>query len=71
VKRQLILAASIAVAATTLNADVIAPDDVVANEYGDVAQSLTGVPGNVERGREVMVNTRTGQLHCVPPGHRS
>jgi sulfur-oxidizing protein SoxX len=63
VKRQLLLAASIAVAATTLNADVIVPDDVVTNEYGDVAQSLTGVPGNAERGLEVMVNRGLG--NCI------
>jgi hypothetical protein len=36
VKRQM-LAAGVALAATTLNADIIAPDDVVSNEYGDVA----------------------------------
>jgi sulfur-oxidizing protein SoxX len=41
-------------AATTLNADVILPDDVATNEYGDVIESLTGVPGNPERGLEVM-----------------
>jgi len=63
VKRQLLLAASIALAATTLNADVIAPDGVVANEYGDIAPSLTGVPGNVERGREVMYTRGLG--NCI------
>jgi hypothetical protein len=46
VKRQMLLAAAFALAATTLNADVILPDDVATNEYGDVAESLTGVPGN-------------------------
>lgn len=62
-KRQLLMAASIALAATTLNADVIAPDGVVANEYGDVDQSLTGMPGNVERGREVMYTRGLG--NCI------
>ncbi len=62
-KRQLLLAASMILAATTLNADVTLPADVVANEYGDVAQSLTGVPGNIERGREVMFTRGLG--NCI------
>jgi L-cysteine S-thiosulfotransferase len=62
-KRQTVLAAGIALAATTLHADVILPDDVVTNEYGDVAQSLTGVPGDPARGLEVMVNRGTG--NCI------
>ena len=61
--RQLLLAASMILVATTLNADVISPDDVVTNEYGDVAQSLTGVPGNPDRGREVMVDRGLG--NCI------
>jgi sulfur-oxidizing protein SoxX len=63
VKRQMLLAAAIAVAATTLNADVILPDDVATNEYGDIAESLTGMPGNVERGREVMFTRGLG--NCI------
>jgi sulfur-oxidizing protein SoxX len=63
VKRHLMLAAGVALAATTLNADIIAPDAVVSNEYGDVAMSLTGVPGNVERGREVMFTRGLG--NCI------
>ena len=62
-KRQLLLAASMLLAATTLNADVILPDDVVTNEYGDVAQSLTGVPGNVERGRDDLASRSLG--NCI------
>jgi sulfur-oxidizing protein SoxX len=63
VKRQMLLAATFALAATTLNADVILPDDVATNEYGDVIESLTGVPGNPERGLEVMVNRGLG--NCI------
>jgi hypothetical protein len=70
-KRQMFLAATLAMAATALNADVIAPDDVMTNEYGDVGESLTGMPGNVDRGREVMFIAESGQLHRLPPGHRS
>jgi L-cysteine S-thiosulfotransferase len=56
VKRQMLLAAGFALAATALQADVVLPDDVVTDEYGEVAQSLTGVPGDPARGLEVMVN---------------
>lgn len=41
----------------------IAPSDVVYDEYGSVAESLTGVPGDPERGREVM--TTRGLGNCV------
>jgi sulfur-oxidizing protein SoxX len=57
------MAAGIALAATTLHADVIVPDDVVTDEYGDIAQSLTGMPGDPERGLEVMVNRGLG--NCI------
>ncbi|MCU4651413.1 sulfur oxidation c-type cytochrome SoxX [Roseibacterium sp. SDUM158016] len=57
------LAAGFALAATTLHADVILPDDVVTNEYGDIAQSLTGVPGDAAAGRDVMVNRGLG--NCI------
>jgi sulfur-oxidizing protein SoxX len=63
VKRHMLLAAGIVLAATTLHADVILPDDVATNEYGDVAQSLTGVPGNPERGREIMIARGAG--NCI------
>lgn len=62
-KRHLMLAACFLLAAPTLNADILTPDAVVANEYGDVAQSLTGVPGNVDRGREVMFTRGLG--NCI------
>jgi sulfur-oxidizing protein SoxX len=57
------MAAGIVLAATTLHADVIVPDDVVTDEYGDIAQSLTGMPGDPERGLEVMVNRGLG--NCI------
>ncbi|MGP1358759.1 sulfur oxidation c-type cytochrome SoxX [Roseicyclus sp.] len=62
-KRHAMMAAGIAFAATALHADVILPDDVATDEYGDVAQSLTGVPGDPARGLEVMVNRGTG--NCI------
>jgi sulfur-oxidizing protein SoxX len=68
VKRQLFKTASLAVAALTLTApilqaDITLPRDVVANEYGDVEKSLTGVPGDPQRGMEIMVNR--GQGNCI------
>ncbi|MFW5655585.1 MAG: sulfur oxidation c-type cytochrome SoxX [Roseicyclus sp.] len=46
-----------------VQADITPPRDVVADEYGDVAQSLTGVPGDPERGKEVVVDRGLG--NCI------
>ena len=62
-KRHMLLAAGFALAATTLHADVIAPDDVSVNEYGEIAESLTGVAGDPARGAEIMA-TRGGG-NCI------
>jgi sulfur-oxidizing protein SoxX len=65
VKRQMLLAAGVAMAATSLQADVIAPDAVVMSEYGEVMESLTGEPGSAERGRDIMVSRAQGNcLAC-------
>lgn len=61
--RKTLIAMAFGLAASAVSADVIAPDDVVTNEYGDVAMSLTGVPGDAERGLEVMVNRSLG--NCI------
>jgi sulfur-oxidizing protein SoxX len=44
-------------------ADVVAPTDVVFDEYGAVEASLTGVPGNPEEGAKVMSSKKIG--NCV------
>lgn len=44
-------------------AQEVAPTDVAFDEYGEIAQSLTGTPGNAERGREVMVARGLG--NCI------
>ncbi len=62
-KRQMLLAAGIALAATSAQADVIAPDDVVMNEYGEIAESLTGQPGDPARGLEILVSRSEG--NCI------
>jgi sulfur-oxidizing protein SoxX len=59
----MLLAAGLALAATSVQADAIAPDDVSVNEYGEIAQSLTGQPGDPEAGLEVMVNRGLG--NCI------
>lgn len=61
--RKLLLAATIGMAATALQADVITPDDVATNEYGEVEVSLTGVPGDPARGQEVMTDRGLG--NCI------
>ncbi|WP_297613961.1 sulfur oxidation c-type cytochrome SoxX [uncultured Roseicyclus sp.] len=64
-KRQIMLAAGLMLAATSLQADVVAPNDVVANEYGEIAASLTGQAGNPQRGAEIMVSRAAGNcLAC-------
>lgn len=61
--RKMLMAAAVGLCATAGYADVVLPDDVVTNEYGDVEVSLTGVPGNPERGLEIMVNRGLG--NCI------
>lgn len=58
------VAAGVAVAATVATAQaVVAPSDVVHDEYGAVAASLTGVPGDPEAGKEVLTTRSLG--NCV------
>jgi sulfur-oxidizing protein SoxX len=65
VKRQIMLAAGLMLAATSLQADGVAPNDVVANEYGEIAMSLTGQPGDPKRGAEIMASRGAGNcLAC-------
>ncbi len=64
-KRQMLLAAGFALAATSLQADVIAPDAVVMSEYGEVFESLTGEAGDPARGAEIFVSRAQGNcLAC-------
>lgn len=62
-KRTIALAAGMAMGAGMALADMVAPADVTYGEYGEIEQSLTGVPGDAEAGREVMI-TR-GRGNCV------
>lgn len=62
-KRHIILVAGLAFAATTTHADITTPDDVMPNEYGDIAVSLSGVAGDPIRGAEVMVERGLG--NCI------
>jgi L-cysteine S-thiosulfotransferase len=65
VKRQMLLAAGVALAATSLQADVVAPDDVTMSEYGEVFESLSGEPGDPARGAEIFVSRAQGNcLAC-------
>lgn len=62
-KRHSLLAAAFVMAAPILHADEIAPGDVVIDEYGDIAVSLTTQPGDPVRGEEVMVARGLG--NCI------
>ena len=45
------------------SADVVAPEDVVYGEYGEIEASLTGAPGNPEEGLKVFTSRSLG--NCV------
>lgn len=49
--------------AGTAMAEVVAPQDVTYTEYGEVSQSLTGVPGDAERGKAIFIARSEG--NCV------
>ena len=55
-------AAAVALTGTAVLADV-QPSEVVFGEYGQIEQSLTGVPGNPENG--VVVMTNRGKGNCI------
>ena len=57
------LAAGLALVASVASADVVAPEDVVYGEYGEIEVSLTGTPGNPEEGLKVFTGRALG--NCV------
>ena len=61
--RHIILAALLGVSAGATQAEVVSPSAVVANEYGEIAPSLTGISGDPARGQEVM--TTRGLGNCI------
>jgi sulfur-oxidizing protein SoxX len=65
-KRNIPIAAGIAAGLAAIAGLVlaeVAPADVVMGEYGDVADSLTGVPGDPANG--IVVMTTRGQGNCI------
>lgn len=61
--RMIAAAAVAALGATFVSAAEIAPDAVAHDEYGGVATSLTGVPGDAARGAEIMTDRGLG--NCI------
>lgn len=61
--RIIALAAGLALAAGAAQAEAPAPGDVTYGEYGDIATSLTGVPGDPANGEAVMTNR--GKGNCI------
>lgn len=57
------LIGGLVLAATSVSADVVAPQDVAFGEYGDIQASLTGQPGNPEEGLKVF--TSRSQGNCI------
>jgi sulfur-oxidizing protein SoxX len=58
-----VFAAGVTLAASMASADVVAPEDVVFGEYGEVEASLSGQPGNPEEGLKVFTSRSLG--NCV------
>lgn len=44
-------------------AETVGPDNVAFSEYGEIAASLTGVPGDAAKGQEVMTDRGLG--NCI------
>ena len=61
--KRILIAGAVSAVATLAVAEGIAPADVVYGEYGSVAESLSGVPGDPENGRVVM--TTRGLGNCI------
>jgi sulfur-oxidizing protein SoxX len=57
------LATGFALAAGSVSADVVTPENVSFGEYGEIAASLTGAPGNAEEGLKVFTSRPLG--NCV------
>lgn len=57
------MTAALALAAGAVLAEPVAPGEVEYAEYGEVTTSLTGEPGDAERGREVFSSKSKG--NCV------
>lgn len=61
-KRTMIALAAFALGTGAALADTTAPEDVAFDGY-EVAQSLTGMPGDPAKGREIMTNKSSG--NCI------
>jgi sulfur-oxidizing protein SoxX len=62
-KQKITLVAALVLAAGVSTAEPVAPGDVQFDEYGAIPESLSGAPGDAERGAELMVNR--GKGNCV------
>lgn len=62
-KAKFLLAVALADVAIAARADAPAPDAVVYSEYGEILDSLTGVPGDPVRGAVVMTTRSLG--NCI------
>jgi sulfur-oxidizing protein SoxX len=61
--KRLVFAGLSLVLATVATAEEVAPDNVEFGEYGDVVASLSGMAGNPDAGREIMV--ARGKGNCI------
>jgi sulfur-oxidizing protein SoxX len=56
--RLTVLTAVAVLAAGAASAETVAPGDIQFGEYGEVEVSLTGVAGDADNGRTIMINRR-------------
>ncbi len=57
------LTAVVALSAAMVSAETVGPNDLSFGEYGEIEASLTGVEGNPEAGRELMI--AKGKGNCL------
>ncbi|MCL3880824.1 sulfur oxidation c-type cytochrome SoxX [Marivita sp. GX14005] len=57
------ISAAIALCASAALANPIVPAEVDYTEYGEIEASLSGTPGDADRGREIMINR--GKGNCI------
>jgi sulfur-oxidizing protein SoxX len=61
--RLTVLTAVAVLAAGAASAETVAPGDIQFGEYGEVEVSLTGVAGDADNGRTIMINR--GKGNCI------
>lgn len=62
-KRHLMIGILAAIGTAAFGQSIVQPEEVSFDEYGEIATSLTGVPGDPENGKVIM--TTRGKGNCI------